>query len=70
MPVTAVLSLQISCSTQHLTVANLVNRSVLTNMNVQPIRLHIHRLHAIGCQDAMFLGEIRLRKCLFSHPSS
>jgi hypothetical protein len=27
-------------------------------MNVQPLRLVIHRAHAVGLHDAVFLGEI------------
>jgi hypothetical protein len=50
--------------TQHLTLANLLNHALLINMDIQPIRLVVHRLHAIGRQDAMFLGEVGLRERL------
>jgi hypothetical protein len=53
----------------HLALANLLDRTVIVDVNVQPFRLEVHRLHAIGLEDAVLLGEIVLRKGL-SHISS
>jgi hypothetical protein len=44
----------------HLTLASLLNRTILANMDVQPLRLVVHRLHAIGLEDAVFFGEVCL----------
>lgn len=52
-----------------LALANLLNRTIIIDMNVQPIRLVVHRAHAIGLEDAVLLGEIVLRESL-SHAQS
>lgn len=43
-----------------LTVCNLLDRTVLINVDIQSFRLVIHRAHAVGLQDAMLLGKINL----------
>jgi hypothetical protein len=53
-----------------LTLASLLHRTILANMDVQPVGLVIHRLHAVGPEDAVFLGEVGLREGLFKHPVS
>jgi hypothetical protein len=50
-----------------LTVANLLHRAVLANMDVQPIGLVVHGHHGIGLDDAVLLGEILLCECLLVH---
>ena len=53
-----------------LTVANLLHRTVLANMNVQPIRLVVHGHHGIGLDDAVLLGKVLLCECLFNNVSA
>lgn len=33
-------------------------------MNVEALGLVIHGAHAVGLEDAVFLGEVVLRECL------
>jgi hypothetical protein len=49
-----------------LTMANLVHRTIIIDMNVQPLRVVVHSLHAIGLEHAVLLGEIGLCKRLLS----
>lgn len=44
--------------------SNLLHNTVIANMDVQPLWLMVHCLHAIRLQNAMFLGKIVLRKGL------
>jgi hypothetical protein len=44
----------------HLTLASLLHRTILANMDVQPLGLVVHRLHAVGLEDAVFFGEVGL----------
>lgn len=36
--------------------SNLLDRTIIPNMNVQSVRLEIHRLHHARLEDAVFLG--------------
>jgi hypothetical protein len=47
-----------------LTVCNLLNRTILIDMDVQPLRLVIHGAHRVGLENTVFLGEVGLRKGL------
>jgi hypothetical protein len=51
-----------------LSLANLLDRTIIIDVNVQPLRLVVHRLHAIGLENAVLLGEIVLCEGL-SHAS-
>jgi hypothetical protein len=53
-----------------LTLASLLHRTILANMDVQPLGLVVHRLHAVGLEDAVFLGEVGLREGLFKYSVS
>jgi hypothetical protein len=44
--------------------ANLLNHTLIINMNIQPIRLVVHRAHAVRLEDAVLLGEVVLRERL------
>jgi hypothetical protein len=44
----------------HLTLASALHRTILANMDVQPVGLVVHRLHASGLEDAVLLGEVGL----------
>ena len=47
-----------------LTKLHILYGSILANVNVQPIRLEVHGLHAAGFEDAVLLGEVLLREGL------
>lgn len=47
-----------------LTELHILYGSILANVNVQPIRLEVHGLHAAGFEDAVLLGEVLLREGL------
>lgn len=49
-----------------LAMRNLLHNTILTNMNIQPVRFMIHSLHAIRLQNTVFLGEIGLCECLWT----
>jgi len=51
-------------------VRNLLDSAVLIHMNVQALRLVIHRAHAVGLQNTVFLGEVGLREGLFQTVST
>ena len=51
-------------SVDHLTVAHILHRAILGNMDIQPIRLVVHGHHAIGLDHAVLLGEVLLRERL------
>lgn len=44
--------------------ANFLDRTIVVDMNIQPLRLVVHRAHAVGLEDAVFLREVALRKSL------
>jgi hypothetical protein len=54
------LCLNCSC----LTMANLVHRTIIINVNVQPLGVVVHSLHAVGLKNAVLLGEIGLCESL------
>lgn len=47
-----------------LSVAHLLHCAVITDVNVQPVRLVVHGHHATGLDDAMLLGKVLLCECL------
>lgn len=66
---TSSISDQTSQSTQALlTMANLLNRTIVINMNIQPLGLEIHSLHHARLEHAVFLGEIGFGECLAIQP--
>jgi hypothetical protein len=51
------LSLQ-TCT--RLTVSYVLDGSILADVDVQPLGLVVHCAHAVGLQDAVLLGKVRL----------
>lgn len=51
-------------ATHHLSLANALNRAIIIDMNIDPLRLKVHRLHAIRLENAVLLGEIGLCESL------
>jgi hypothetical protein len=43
-----------------LTLANLLDRTLLIDMNVEALGLVVHRAHTVGLEDTVFLGEVGL----------
>jgi hypothetical protein len=48
----------------NLTVCNLLDQTILVDMDVQPLGLVVHGAHRVGLEDAVFLGEVGLREGL------
>jgi hypothetical protein len=44
----------------HLTLANLLHGTLLIDMDVEALGPVVHRAHAVGLEDAVFLGEVGL----------
>jgi len=51
-------------SDTRLTLGNLVDSTILVEVNVQPLGLEIHGLHIAFVEDAVLLGEVGLCESL------
>jgi len=51
----------------YLTVGDVLDSTILVDMNVDTVGLKVHRLHAIRLENAVLLGKIALRESLQSH---
>lgn len=65
MPLVQCASSLVRCGCS-LTVAHILHRPVLTNVDVQPVRLVVHGHHAVGLEHAVLLGEVLLCEGLFA----
>lgn len=51
-------------ATRRLSISHILHRAVLIDVDVQPVGLVVHGAHAVGAENAVFLGEVLLCESL------
>ena len=69
-----VVSIRLDSCRRILAMRNVLDSTVLINMDIQPLGLEVHCFHRVGLENAVFLGEIgfceRLDTSIVSLPYS